>query len=439
MTQEVDVDRPYYDHGTEAAPNLNQCRRVAILSSSHLCHAPRIIKEAETLAQAGYDVRVLGAWFDRGLKERDRCLAKAACFAFLPVLDYVDGSRLTNFSLRLRGKVAKLAHRVLRSETRWQLGHAYFALRREALRQSADLYIAHSESAMAVAVELLQRGCRVAVDMEDWFSEDLLPSARRNRPLVLLRELEDELLHRGSYSSCTSRAMSGALVQAYGCAPPAVLYNAFRWVERGTLDGRRKERRQRERPSIHWFSQTMGLGRGLEDLVAALPLIAHDAEIHLRGSLVVGFDRWVRARIPEYWQDRVFFHPTVTNDELLSRIAEHDIGFAGEMKYCLNKELTISNKILQYLLAGLAVVASDTKGQAEVAEQAPQAVSLYPSGHVRQLASCLNTLLASPDRLRAAKAAALQAAEHVFCWERQERTLLQAVERALNAQTTPCR
>ena len=46
---------------------------------------------------------------------------------------------------------------------------------------------------------------------------------------------------------------------------------------------------------------------------------------------------------------------------------------------------------------GLAVVASDTAGQQEVARQAPGAVQFYPSGNARALADVLNALLASPS------------------------------------------
>ena len=410
-----------------------QLARIVILNSSHLCHAPRMIKEAETLAEAGYYVQVLGAWFDHELKERDRRVANNAPFAFVPVIDFVDGSLAKNYCLRLRGKWASLTYKLLGVETPWQLGYAYSALRREALRKNADLYIAHSELAIGVAVELLRIGRHVAVDMEDWFSEDLLPAARRNRPLRLISKLEGEILAGGLYSSCPSNAMSRALADAYGCTLPAVVYNAFPWTERRSLDGLRKDREDMTLPSVHWFSQTVGLGRGLEELIAALPSVEHDFELHLRGQIIPGFDDWIRQRLPQRWRDRVFFHALVPNDELLSRIAEHDIGFAGEMKYARSRDLTVTNKILQYLLAGLAVVASDTQGQAEIAERAPEAVSLYPSGSSRRLAACLNALLASPDRLLAAKAAALHAAERVFCWERQQRTLLQAVKRALCA------
>jgi glycosyltransferase involved in cell wall biosynthesis len=274
-------------------------------------------------------------------------------------------------------------------------------------------------------------GRRVGVDMEDWFSEDLLPEARAQRPVRLLRRLERDLLATGAHATCPSRAMSEALAAAYGCKPPTVVYNAFPLAERQSIDGLRPDRRDASVGSIFWYSQTLGPGRGLEELVAALPLLDRDAELHLRGRAAPGMQEWLRARMPERWQQRVFFHPQVTNEELLSRIAQHDIGFAGEMTYCRSRDLTVTNKILHYLLGGLAVVASDTMGQCEVAMQAPGAVVLYESGNPQALAKALNALLNSPENLARAKTAALRAAETTFSWERQAAVLLDAVAAAL--------
>ncbi len=159
----------------------------------------------------------------------------------------------------------------------------------------------------------------------------------------------------------------------------------------------------------------------------------HRAEIHLRGKPANGFENWLTTHVPDTWRERIFIHDLVSNDELLSRIAEHDIGFAGEMQYCRNKELTVSNKILHYLLGGLAVVASDTTGQREVAEQAKGAVLLYPSGNGLLLAEQLNELLGKPERLADTKAAAIRAAEQTFCWEKYVSKLLRSVEKALCA------
>ena len=324
-------------------------------------------------------------------------------------------------------------NRYLHIENSWQLGPAVVELEKQSRNARADYYIAHLEQGSWVGAQLQSSGSMVGIDMEDWYSQDLPLEVRRYRPLRLLRDLERKLLTSCRHATSTSHAMSKVLAAEYGCSLPTVLYNAFPWTDRESLDGLSRDRKHRQLPSIHWFSQTLGHGRGLEDLVAALPLLTHEAEIHLRGKPVSGFESWLAHHVPEEWRGRIILHELVSNAELLSRIAEHDIGFAGETSLIRNKDLTVSNKILHYLLGGLAVVASETAGQREVAEQAPGAVFLYPSGDSPALAARLNVLLASADVLRQAKSASVAAARATFCWERQEKLLLDAIHRVFSS------
>jgi len=409
-----------------------------IMTGGHLSHNPRVIKEATALVSVGHKVEIVGAWYDATLKDRDKELTISFNLKFTPVLDLTRGgscSRAQRFWCRARAKLGEIAKGTLGWENLWQFGYFGPAMRRAARRSKPELLIAHLEPPLPATGEALRRGQRIGLDMEDWFSEDLLPEARARRPLRLLRSLEQELLLGAVHTSCPSHAMSNALATEYGCRPPTVVYNAFPWAERLSLDGKFKDRKNPRLLSLHWYSQTLGKGRGLEDLFAALPLVKGELEIHLRGNPVTGFDDWLAARVPEVWRKRIFIHNLVSNQELLSRIAEHDIGFAGEMKYCRSRDLTVTNKILHYLLGGLAVVASDTAGHKEVADKAPGAVLLYPSGERVALAERINTLLSNPHGVSKAKAAALNAAEQAFCWERVTPTLVSSVERALARQS----
>ena len=171
----------------------------------------------------------------------------------------------------------------------------------------------------------------------------------------------------------------------------------------------------------------------MEELVTGLRDVRAAAELHLRGVPAAGFEAWLWDRAPADWRDRIFIQPLVPNDRLLSRIAEHDIGFAGDRSDIRSRDLTVTNKVLHYLLGGLAVVASDTAGQREVAGLAPGAVRLYPGGNAAALAAELNRLLDSAAQLAAGKDAALKAAAATFCWEKQEGRMVEAVNRALAA------
>ena len=103
------------------------------------------------------------------------------------------------------------------------------------------------------------------------------------------------------------------------------------------------------------------------------------------------------------------------------------------MLFRSSRDLTVTNKILQYLLAGLAVVASDTSGQREVAARAPGAVRVYPSGDSRSLALAVDGLLSSRETLGRGKAAALEAARRTYCWEQNAEALTQSVRNAVTA------
>jgi len=408
---------------------------IALLTGNPLCRNPRVLKEALALGSAGYDVLVLGAWWDDLVRGEDLELLSGVPFRFVPVIDATDrraAASCHRLLARLLTRLARDLHRGTGRETRWQLGPAVDALARAARSRRFQLVVAHSEPALWVAERLRRRGVLAGVDFEDWFSEDLAPEARRGRPLRLLRRLEGVLLREGVHATCPSEAMRDALAEAYGGRKPVVVYNAFPWGERGALDGRALDHRDRSRPSIHWYSQTLGPGRGLEELAAALHHLDVDAELHLRGHAVPGFVDSLRSTMPERWRARTFFHGLVPNGELLSRIAEHDVGYAGEVPGARSRDLTVTNKILHYLLAGLAVVASDTAGHREVAAHAAGGLEIFPSGDVPALAARLEGFLRHSGRLDEARRRNLQAAERRFSWEHQEPRLVHAVDESFS-------
>jgi glycosyltransferase involved in cell wall biosynthesis len=269
--------------------------------------------------------------------------------------------------------------------------------------------------------------------MEDWYSEDLTPEEMIHFPADALRQYEREALRGATFATTTSCRMSEALTTAYDCEPPKVVYNSFPWADRVSIDGRHLDRRDLSLPSVHWFSQVIGPMRGLETLVDALPYVQVRGEIHLRGRMDPGYGDFLMQRAPEEWRSRIHFHDQVPHSELISRIAEHDIGLALEIPHTRSKALTLANKLPLYLLAGLPVAASDTDGQREAAALAPGAVFLFPAGDASALATLLDTLLNDPALRVAARLKAVAAAKEVFSWERSAAVIVGEVDRLFSA------
>lgn len=359
--------------------------------------------------------------------QRDRQLIINKQWRFEPILDFQPTRRLTNYRVRLQNRIAKERYRRFQTFSADLLGYGAKAMLKVARRASADLTIVHSEAGLWVGNQLLDEGFRVGVDFEDWFSEDLLPHDRATRPIAQLKALEHRLIRECQYCLTTSQAMAEVMATAYQAPNPTVIYNTFSWAEREYIDYQKRDRKNPQLPSIHWFSQTIGPGRGLELLFQALPYLSISAEIHLRGHYSNSSRQWLEPLLPANWRDRIFIHRTVPNTQLLSRIAEHDVGLALETPYCLNKQFTTSNKLFQYLQAGLAVIATDTAGQREVFSQFPAIGQLISHQDPIALAHALQEVLSSHEKLAACKCAALSAIEQSLCWENQVDKLVNKV------------
>lgn len=407
-------------------------KSICIITSSHLCRNPRVLKEANTLSKFGYDVTVLSPILSEELEEEDRRLIQGRAWQQKITID-LRPSRSGFRHLVTRGLVR--AGRTGLQLFGWELpdilGYGTRRVLKIAKSQSYDLYIAHQELGSWVGCELLKDNKIVGADFEDWYSRDLLPEVQATRPLRLLRECENYLLNHCSYITTTSQAMAVTLAETYSSPKPAVIYNCFPWSDRKYLDMVNKDRKDQTLLSIHWVSQTIGTGRGLETLCKALHSVDIPVQVHIRGGYTPSVEQWLHNLFPHSKGHQLYLHDLVPPNELLSRIAEHDVGLALELKEPDNKNFTISNKLFHYLLAGLAIIATDTAGQSEIASVAATSIKLIPSENANALAAQLNNFLSESPTLVRAKEAALMYASNHYCWEKQSPVLLNSVELAL--------
>lgn len=403
---------------------MSPARRILVFTSSHLCRNPRVVKEASTLGAAGYDVTVMSISVHAGFEAMDRAIIRDLPFRRV-TLDYTSGP-LSPLLQRGATWGARRLCAQLGLESAQSLGPAS-ALLRFARSFPADLTIAHTEIPLWAARHLIRDGRRVAVDMEDWYSEDLLPADRRSRPVRLLRRAEAYALQHAVYVTATSHRMAEALHAAGGGQLPTVLRNSFPLQPRSRVDSAPVS----TLPRFIWFSQTVGPGRGLENFLAAWSRMSRPASVHLLGEVRPGYRESLLAALPPAQRPLLHFLPPVPPSELPHTLAGFDIGLALESHQPPSRDVTITNKILQYLNAGLAVVATDTAGQIEVMESAPDAGVIVREEQPDAYTASLDHLVAAPERLRAAQLAARAAAEHEYCWEHESRTLLRLVASAL--------
>jgi len=405
--------------------------RILILATGHLSTNPRVLKEAITLSESGYFVTVIGKRYLINLDENDKSIAKKSSIDYR-YIDLIGGG--VPSSSHILGLLRRSGVRIARELVKyiqWQSAEALgpsSSLLRAARKIPADLTIVHNEAAQWVGLQLIGEGRKVAVDFEDWNSESLHPFEQEGCPLALLRRNEKSILQRAVYATTTSEALAEGLFARYGGQRPEVITNSFLLPPLP----RCRERSPNAPPSFFWFSQTIGPGRGLEAFLSAYALTKQSSRLTLLGQVSADYRQHLLSFLPGPLRNRVDFHDFVSPQELPNVIARHDIGLALEPKELANKDLTISNKILQYLGSGLAVVATPTQGQCEVLTRNLQAGTLLDNlNDAKATAAALDELITDPEMLRSRKQAARQLAETHYCWEREAPRLLELVKRAL--------
>jgi glycosyltransferase involved in cell wall biosynthesis len=289
--------------------------------------------------------------------------------------------------------------------------------------EQADLTIGHLELGLWAAERLGRTGRRVGVDFEDWHSENLPEGpVWRGR---YCKQIEARAACVARHLTTTSRAMSSALASAYGVAAPTVVYNGNSVLNCSgdfTPDGPVR---------LVWFSQTIGAGRGLEDAFRALPLLVGEWRLELIGVASAATRAWIARQLPGAVAARVNITAPVHPSELAGAVQNNDIGLALEVPSCRSRDLTITNKIIQYLQCGLKVAATSTAGQREALQLVPGGGALFNSGDAQSLAAILNQWILGSSQLRGDRRRIRTLANSSLAYERSIPPLLSSVENAL--------
>jgi len=412
---------------------------VAIVTPTYISSNPRVVKEADALAAAGLRVCVV---FSQGPMEwaraDDDIVAAGSEWRAFPIKwsNAVTAERGTYLRSTLRFHAARRL-----ALSGWEplslavraACRTYPELARAAAAIPARLYIGHYPEGLAAAASAARRrNASFAYDVEDLHTEEDPPTRDGRRRSRRVFQIERSCIGRCRYLSAVSAGVAHALARRYPGVAPLVIHNVFPWKDRLTLDGRVKDRKG-PAASLYWYSQVIGFDRGLEDVIRALGHVRRPFQLHLRGFHSDDVARLLRAlAVDSGIADRVFFHQRVPPTELLSRTVEHDIGLALEQPVSRNRELTVTNKLFFYLLAGLAVVATATPGQQGVLQQIPTAGDTYAPGDHLALASIIDRLLADEGLLSRRKEAALAAARARWNWETEQQPLVEAVRMALS-------
>lgn len=417
---------------------MKRPKRICLVSPGHLSTNPRLVKEAHALFGAGYDVQVVsGRYLPWGV-DNDKLIAdpqwanRTVPFGRQEVATgtHIRQKAVQNFA----SLVFKLGfHHTYLAET------ALTPVTRDLVRATcmlprADLYIAHYLPALAaVSKAASMHNSKFAFDAEDFHFGELPELPQHQHAKALIRRIEQVYLPGAAYVTAASPMIAGAYAETYGIQLPTTILNVF--PRKNAPDAPTPRGTAFPGPSLYWFSQTIGPGRGLETAIEALGRSRLGPHLYLRGTPAAGYQKVLQKLAASHnVAGQLHFLEPVVPDMLERAAANYDIGFVGELPDTKNRAIALTNKLFSYWTSGLPTLVSDIPAHMPLARKHHEFIRSFSDP--ASLVAMLDDWLSEPSQLASARKAAFLAAKDFYNWDREKHGLLKLVNQALSSRET---
>ncbi len=367
----------------------------------------RVLREAAALVKAGMDVCIIDV---EGKRDRPR-------------EENVQGIRLQH--------VFSPGWFVPNRFKPWFLVRAFevfwkgtFAL----LRAPADVYHAQDMTALPatyIAARLRRKPLIFDAHELPWVE----PSVTRWRRLhaIAVRAFK-WMLPRCQAIITVSPPIGQEMHRRYGGPMPVLIRNVPEYQQPVSSDRLREHLGLGAQTRIALYQGNLQADRGLDRLVYAARFLEPGIVIVLMGRNAMG-DSLQTLIAQEGVADRVKILPPVPYAELLEWTASADIGLILYAKsHSLNVQWCLPNKLFEYLMAGLPVLASSLDAVAELL-QTYDAGAVVSSLEPEDIGRAISALVVDSQALARMKQNALAAAQRDLRWDVESQRLLQLYSR----------
>lgn len=394
-------------------------RRVGLVSFSAIGDDPRVRRQGDAFARAGWKV------FAAGLGDARSSPPDWEIVDLRAHLSEADRHRADRTSRRrrvlnaIRRALVALGRRPA-EDVYWTLDplyrHAYQILR----ARPVDLWLANDWSTLPI-VRRLAREQRVpfVYDTHELATDEYGQRAiwrYLHRPLVT--ELERAGSSAAALVTCVSEGIADRLQQLHALQRrPAVIRNVPGFAPRSF-------RPTGETVEVLYHG-VVAPGRGLEETIRSVPMWRPEFRLVIRGPCSgdyrTALDREIRKAGVE---QRITIEPPVPMAALIEAAAGHDVGLFALPGHSLHNVHALPNKLFEYIMAGLALCVADLPEMSRLTRRHDLGV-LIPSATAGSIAAAVNSL--SRESIDRFKRNALAAARELN-WERESAALVDACE-----------
>lgn len=394
--------------------------RILIITPKQPSSNPRMRKSADALAGARHEVHVLYAYGADWATAADEYILRNAQWTFERIGGDPHIEQLPYQWTRAWRKAFELSGNVERAMCR---GFSTYVQR--GIAWDPDLIIGHNPGALGPLM-LISKKLKIPAlfDAEDFHRGE---AAQPNAATARVTKLEDMSLSRLKHISAASPMISEAYRALYPQLNVTTVNNAFpsHYLAKEPLANPTTPL------SLVWFSQVIGLDRGLREFLQCLRFIPDvPVSIDLLGLTSAEVIEEINGLALNSNHKIEFFSP-LPEKQLFDFVAKHEVGLALEPGFSTNNEMARSNKLYTYPLSGCYSLASKTKAQIQFFEEFPEAGQLIDLEEPESTAKVLKAFFENRQDLLERREHALALARTVLNWEHESQKLIDVTNQIL--------
>ncbi len=396
--------------------------RILILSHNEICYNPRLLKAADYFAEKGWEVIVFNPVTGIASREVYQNAIKNKPWT---ILENDISRRNTVSSVRwLWVSLINKFIALLWSKTGSKAGFTYFmnkgligALSK--IKGRYDYILIHLVDNLPFAAGLKQRtGARLIYDSQEYFRGQYRKYAKPLSDWVNLAE--PKFISSVDVLLATTNAMLEQLKKDYRLSIPSFRVRNLPSRLMLQLPEFTDDDPSSTAPlKLVWHGMTIYFNntRGLTILLKAVANCKTPVHLYLQGLITTEekavFENFMK---DEPLKGKVSLLAPAEPYEIVNSLVHYDIGLIGELAQEENQMLTSSNKLFDFINAGLTVIASDLPGLKETINEYQCGYS-YPSGDFLKMAELIDRLGEDRSLLKQMKLKSRAGSQKGLNWE----------------------
>ncbi len=403
-------------------------KHIVLITTGQPSVNPRIVKEAEAFRAAGYTVTLLYCFWINWAIAADHSLLKNVKWQHQLIGGSPVSQKILYALKRLRWKIYRQLNKTFGNKVNFAeraQARCYDELLKAAIAIKADWYIGHNLGALPVAIKAAQHHhTKCGFDFEDYHREEVENITPHDLKRILY--LENKYVPALNYITAASPLIADKVHKNFPALRKKDLITILNCFPLSQQPVFRLKAVRDDTLQLFWFSQTIGLNRGLEIVFKALEELK-DPSIHLTlaGRLNSDVITYIEKHAPAVKQ-AIHFAGVIDPDQLPSFASQFDVGLALELAIPNNRNICLTNKIFTCLLAGNAIIFSETAAQKSFNEQHKAGLS-FESNNIPQLKAAITAYKNEAILLQQRKAN-YQLANELLNWEKEKGKLLSIIE-----------